>query len=232
MSGRDDAGVGGAAGGAGVTEPADRRDGGRQRRSGRRGGDSGTREAILAAARTRFGDYGYDAATIRGIAADAGVDAALVHHFFGTKERLFAAAMRLPVLPSELVAAALAAGAEEPGQSLGEHMLRTVLGAWDVAEMRATFLGLLRSAMTSEQAAGMMREFATETILGRIAEVAAPGPPGADGQFRAALVASQVLGLALARYVLKIEPIAEAGTDDLAAAVGPTIERYLTGEIR
>jgi AcrR family transcriptional regulator len=160
------------------------------------------------------------------------VDAALVHHFFGTKQRLFAAAMRLPVLPSELVAAALAADAEEPGQSLGEHMLRTVLGAWDVAEMRATFLGLLRSAVTSEQAAGMLREFATETILGRIAEAAAPGPPGADGQFRAALVASQVLGLALARYVIKIDPIAEAGADDLAAAIGPTIERYLTGEIR
>jgi len=207
-----------------------RRDGGR-RRSGRRGGDSGTREAILAAARTRFGDYGYDGATIRGIAADAGVDAALVHHFFGTKERLFAAAMQLPILPSELLAAALAAGVRDPDQSLGEHMLRTVLGVWDVAEMRATFLGLLRSALTSEQAAGMLREFATETILGRIAEVAAPGPPGADGQFRAALVASQVLGLALARYVLKIEPVAQASTDDLAAAIGPTIERYLTGEI-
>lgn len=205
--------------------------GGGNRRSGRRGGDSGTKEAILAAACTRFGDYGYDGATIRGIAADAGVDAALVHHFFGTKERLFAAAMQLPVVPSELVAAALAAGAREPGASLGEIMLRTVLGAWDVAETRATFLGLLRSAMTSDQAAGMMREFATETILGRIAEVAAPGPPGTDGQFRAALVASQVLGLALARYVLEIEPIAHARADDLAAAIGPTLERYLTGEI-
>ena len=225
-------GMSGPTGDVGVTAPApDRRDGGRRRRSGRRGGDSGTREAILAAARIRFGDYGYDGATIRGIAADAGVDAALVHHFFGTKERLFAAAMQLPVLPSELLAAALAAGGRDPDQSLGEHMLRTVLGAWDVAELRATFLGLLRSAVTSEQAAGMLREFATETILGRIAEVAAPGPPGADGQFRAALVASQVLGLALARYVLKIEPIAQASTDDLAAAVGPTIERYLTGEI-
>jgi AcrR family transcriptional regulator len=224
-------GVSGSAGGVGVSGPVAARRGGRRRRSGRRGGDSGTREAILAAARTRFGDFGYDGATIRGIAADAGVDAALVHHFFGTKERLFAAAMQLPVLPSELLAAALAAGARDPDQSLGEHMLRTVLGAWDVAEMRATFLGLLRSAVTSEQAAGMLREFATETILGRIAEVAAPGPPGADGQFRAALVASQVLGLALARYVLKIEPIAQASTDDLAAAIGPTVERYLTGEI-
>src|SRR5207247_458711 len=131
----------GRAEGVGVSGPVAALRGGRRgRRSGRRGGDSGTREAILAAARARFGDYGYDGATIRGIAADAGVDAALVHHFFGTKERLFAAAMQLPVLPSELLAAALAAGARDPGQSLGEHMLRTVLGAWDVAEVRATFL--------------------------------------------------------------------------------------------
>jgi len=219
-------------GSAGMAGPAaGRRDGGRRRRSGRRGGDSGTREAILAAARTQFGDHGYGGATIRGIAAAAGVDAALVHHFFRSKEGLFAAAMQLPFDPGELAAAALDTGALEPGQSLGEHMLQTVLGVWDMPEARATFVGLLRSAVTSEQAAGMMREFATETILGRIAEVAAPGPRGTDGQFRAALVASQVLGLALARYVLKIEPIAQASTDDLAAAIGPAIERYLSGDI-
>jgi len=205
-------------------------------RSGRRGGDSGTREAILAAARARFGDYGYDGATIRGIAADAGVDAALVHHFFGTKERLFVAAMRLPMVPGDLVDSALAAAASDPGRSLGEQMLRTVLGAWDVAEMRATFLGLLRSAVTSEQAAAMLREFATEAILGRIAG-AAGGPagraaePAADAQLRAALVASQVLGLALTRYVLALEPLAAASTDDLARAIGPTLDRYLTGGI-
>jgi AcrR family transcriptional regulator len=217
------------------------------RRTGRRGGDSGTREAILAAARSRFGDYGYDGATIRGIAADAGVDAALVHHFFGTKERLFAAAMRLPVNPGDLLTAALAPGAREPGQGLGEHLLRTVLGAWEVAEMRSTFLGLLRSAVTSEQAAEMMREFATEAILSRIAgavQTAAGGgqEPGADGrgtrpaaapdaQFRAALVASQVLGLALTRYVLELGPLVRADVDELATAIGPTLERYLTGQL-
>jgi AcrR family transcriptional regulator len=183
-----------------VTGPAAaRRRSGRGGRSGRRSGDSGTKEAILAAARTRFGDHGYDGATIRGIAADAGVDAALVHHFFGSKERLFVAAMRLPVVPGELLAAALDPNAREPGRSQGEHLLLTALKTWDVPEMRATFLGLLRSAVTSEQAAGMLREFATEAVLGRIAGAAAPGPPGADQQFRAALVASQVLGLALAR---------------------------------
>src|SRR6266851_1596237 len=252
------------------------------RRTGRRTGDSGTREAILAAARTRFGDHGYAGATIRAIAADAGVDPALVHHFFGTKERLFAAAMRLPVIPGELISAALAPGARDPGRSLGEHLLRTVLGAWAVDEVRETFLGLMRSAVTSEQAAAMLREFATDSILGRLAEVAgaaeaagaagasggfdaagalyasetpgtadaddahdgdrasdakgAPGAAEADGfaeaNFRAALVASQVLGLALTRYVLGLEPLAAASQDDLAAAIGPTLERYLTGQIR
>jgi AcrR family transcriptional regulator len=249
------------------------------RRTGRRTGDSGTREAILAAARTRFGDHGYAGATIRAVAADAGVDPALVHHFFGTKERLFAAAMRLPVIPGELISAALAPGARDPGRSLGEHLLRTVLSAWAVDEVRETFLGLMRSAVTSGQAAAMLREFATDSILGRLAEVAgaagepggfdaagalyaseapdavdtagahdadvpsdaggagdAPGAADADGlaeaDFRAALVASQVLGLALTRYVLQLEPLAAASQDDLAAAIGPTLERYLTGQIR
>jgi AcrR family transcriptional regulator len=231
------------------------------RRTGRRTGDSGTREAILGAARKRFGDHGYAGATIRAIAADAGVDPALVHHFFGTKERLFTAAMRLPLNPGDVLSAALAPGARDPGRSLGEHLVRTVLGAWDVSEIRATFLGLLRSAVTSEQGAAMLREFASEAILGRIAEVAATdgaartggtdgaaGTGGTDGaagtggtgqaegtaeaDYRAALVASQVLGLALTRYVLGLEPLAAASQDDLAAAIGPTLERYLTGQVR
>lgn len=208
------------------------------RRSGRRAGESGTREAILAAARQRFGDYGYDRATIRGIAADAGVDPALVHHFYGDKERLFAAAVRLPMVPGDIVAAALDPAAREPGHSLGEHLVQTVLRTWDVAEIRSVFLGLLRSAATSEQAAAMMREFATETILSRVAEAAGAGPgpgrrPGQpDGRFRAALAASQILGLALTRYVLELEPLVTADTGELAAAIGPAVERYLTGDLR
>jgi hypothetical protein len=170
--------------------------------------------------------------------------------------------MRLPVNPGDLLTAALAPGAREPGQGLGEHLVRTVLGAWEVTEMRSTFLGLLRSAVTSEQAAGMMREFATEAILSRIAgavqaaagggaQEAGPGgqQPGAggpepraggpetgpvagpDAQFRAALVASQVLGLALTRYVLELGPLVRADVDELATAIGPTLERYLTGQL-
>jgi AcrR family transcriptional regulator len=213
-----------------------RRPGGRpgRPRSGRRGGDSGTREAILAAARARFGDLGYDRTTIRGIAGDAGVDPALVHHFYGSKESLFVAAMRLPVNPLEILDAALAPGARDEDTGLGEHLLRIVLGVWDVAEMRATFLGMLRSATTSEQAAAMLREFATGTILSRIAQLVEQSAPdgGADAGYRAALVASQVLGLALTRYVLEIDALKQVSADDLAAAIGPTLDRYLSGEIR
>ena len=211
------------------------RRGGRARRSGRRGGDSGTREAILAAARARFGDLGYDRTTIRAIAADAGVDAALVHHFYGSKEQLFAAAMRLPVNPREVLDAALAPGARGQDQSLGEHLLRTVLGVWEVAEMRATFLGLLRSAPTSEQAVIMLREFLAGAILGPLAQAvrrAAPEGGGEDAGYRAALVASQVLGLGLTRYVLELPPLAQVSSDDLIAAIAPNLDRYLSGDLR
>lgn len=213
--------------------PTVTRRGGRKRRPGRRSGDSGTRDAILAAARARFGEVGYDRATIRGIAAAARVDPALVHHFFGTKEHLFAAAMRIPVVPSEVVAPVFAAGAGNGGP-LGEKLLRAALGAWDVPEMRAAFLGLLRTAVSSEQGVTMLREFATGTILGLVARAAreATGAGEREAEYRAALAASQVLGLALTRYVLQIGPLVSASNEDLIAALAPTLDRYLTGNIQ
>ncbi|MBO0814295.1 MAG: TetR family transcriptional regulator [Actinobacteria bacterium] len=214
--------------------PSETRRPGRARRSGRRGGDSGTKEAILAAARARFGDLGYDRTTIRGIAADAGVDPALVHHFYGSKEQLFAAAMRLPVNPREVLDAALAPQARGQDQSLGEHLLRTVLGVWEVAEIRATFLGLLRSAPTSEQAVVMLREFLAGAILGPLAQAvqqATAKGEREDAAYRAALVASQVLGLGMTRYVLEVPPLAQVSSDDLVAAIAPNLDRYLSGDL-
>jgi AcrR family transcriptional regulator len=200
-------------------------------RGGRRAGDSGTRAAILESARGRFADHGYDRATIRAIAADAGVDPALVHHFYGSKERLFAAAMRLPVVPSEILAAAFDARVRDQSASAGELLVRTALMAWDTAEVRDIFLGLLRSALTSERAAAMLREFLADAILGPVALMSDSADP-AQAAYRAAIVASQMVGLALARYVLAFEPVAAASVDDLAATIGPTVDRYLTGDIR
>lgn len=205
-------------------------------RSGRRAGDSGTREAILDAARARFAEHGYDGATIRGIAAGAGVDPALVHHFYGSKERLFAAAMRLPVVPSEVLAAAFAE-ADRRGDSFspGEHLVRTALTVWESSQVLGIFIGLLRSALTSDAAASMLREFLTDAIIGPIAALTRarhPEADPADAAYRASAAASQMVGLALTRHVIQLGPITEASIADLAATVGPTLDRYLTGDIR
>jgi len=129
------------------------------------------------------------------------VDPALVHHFYGTKERLFAAAMQLPVIPSEVLAAAFSAGTHDPAASAGELLVRTALTMWDSTELRGPFLGLLRSALTSDRAATMFREFLAEAILGPVSQLASSTDP-AEAEYRAAMVASQMVGLALARYVL------------------------------
>jgi AcrR family transcriptional regulator len=196
----------------------------RARRSGRRAGESGTREEILEAARRQFAKHGYDAATIRGIAADAGVDPALVHHFYGTKEKLFVSAMHFPVVPSEVLPKVLAAAPDR----VGHAAVRTILELWESPETKAQAVALLRSAVTNERAAAMLRQFVTSAILGSIAMVA----QREDAEFRASLVASQIVGLGIARYVIGLEPLVAATTDELVAAIGPTLQRYLTGEIR
>jgi AcrR family transcriptional regulator len=184
--------------------------------------------AILEAARVQFAECGYHGATIRAIAATAGVDPALVHHFYGTKERLFAAAMELPVTPSEAITAALAK--REPGSSLGTHMVRSALALWESPGMRGSLQAMLRSALTSEQAAATLRDFMAEAILGPLASVAEGTSPDRTS-YRAALIATQMLGLAVGRYVLGFGPVADAGPDELAVAIGPVIDRYLTGDI-
>jgi AcrR family transcriptional regulator len=193
------------------------------RRSGRRPGDSGTREAILAAAKESFAATGYDATTIRGVGRAAGVDPALVHHFFGTKEDLFAAAMELPVDPAKLVPALLADGID----GLGERLVRTFLRIWDGTPGQNPMVGLLRSATSNDQAAAMLREFLTHAILGPLARAAQADRP----ELRASLVGSQMMGLALARYVVRLEPLAAADADTIASTVGPTVQRYLTGDL-
>ncbi|HEX6931988.1 MAG TPA: TetR family transcriptional regulator [Streptosporangiaceae bacterium] len=219
---------------AGAAASGERAGGGRargRRAPGRRPGESGTRAAIGEAARAQFADFGYHGATIRGIAAAAQVDPALIHHYYGTKEALFADAMRLPVVPSEMLTAALTSRPEDSG--LGAHLVRTALTLWESAGVKDTFLGLLRSAVTSEQASVMLREFITDTILATVARATGldEQPSAAEAQFRASLVATQMLGLALTRLVLGLPGLTEVTVDELATAVGPSVDRYLTGDI-
>jgi AcrR family transcriptional regulator len=192
-------------------------------RTGRRPGVSGTREAILDAARQVFARQGYQGATIRGVAELAGVDPALVHHYFGTKQGLFVAAVQLPVNPVERLSAVLA---DDP-ELVGERMAGVFLSVWDQAANHSPMLALVRSAVSDEQAAAMLREFITEEVLGQIARRL--GSP--DATLRATLVGSQLVGLIMLRYIIRVEPLASAPAAQVAAAVGPTLQRYLTGDI-
>jgi AcrR family transcriptional regulator len=192
-------------------------------RSGRRPAGSGTREAILDAATAAFTRHGYDGASIRQIARQAGVDPALVHHYFGTKEGLFTEAMHFPFDPSVMVPQVLAGDRAE----VGERLARMFLTIWEDERARGPLVALVRSAVTKDQAATMLREFVSEALVARVArELDVP-----DAELRPPLVASQLIGMALMRYIIKLEPLASAHPETLIAAVAPTVQRYLTGDI-
>jgi AcrR family transcriptional regulator len=192
-------------------------------RTGRRPGASGTRDAILDAARASFGERGFTETSVRAVAARAGVDSALVHHYFGTKDGLFAAAMELPFDPAAVAPALL-----EPGlDGLGARLVRFYLSMWDEPATGARIQAILRSALTQEAAAELLREFITTQVLGRIAA----GVDAPDGPLRASLAGTQLVGLGLLRYIIRIEPLASIDNETVVAAVAPTIQRYLTGEL-
>ncbi|MEU1838874.1 TetR family transcriptional regulator [Micromonospora chersina] len=194
------------------------------RRTGRRPGNPDTREAILTAARAAFADRGFDAASIRAIATAAGVDPALVHHYFGTKEELFRATVAIPVDPAELVPRVLAGGRDE----VGERLVRTFLAVWD-SPVGTAAVALLRSAVSNQWTARLLREFLVTQVLRRVVEQLDLDP--AETPLRGALVATQIAGLAMMRYVIRLEPVASASPDTLAATIGPTVQRYLTGPL-
>ncbi|MET8045060.1 TetR family transcriptional regulator [Micromonospora sp. NPDC005215] len=194
------------------------------RRTGRRPGNPDTREAILDAARTAFAERGYDAASIRAIASTAGVDPALVHHYFGSKDQLFLSAMNFPVDPGQLVPKVLAGDQD----AVGERLVRTFLGIWDSPAGGAA-QALLRSAVSNEWTARLLREFITTQVLRRVLEQLDVDP--AQLPLRGSLVASQMIGLAMMRHVVRLEPVASADPETLVAAIGPTIQRYLTGPL-
>ena len=187
---------------------------------GRRPGASDSRETILAAARARFAAHGYDRTRIRDVAADAGVDAALVHYFFKTKDGLFVAAMQLPFRPAEVIGPLVAEGVD----GLGERLVRRLLTVWD--ENRPALLAIVRGAGAHPGAALALREFVLSEIVGRIAATL-------DGdQLRATLVGSQIVGLIAVRYVARVEPLASLDREEVVPLVAPTLQRYLDGDLR
>lgn len=194
-----------------------------ERTRGRPPGRANTRDDVLAAARAVFAERGYDAASLRTIAAAAGVDAGMVRHFFGDKDGLFRAAMELPVDPAVFLPVLLGPGLD----GIGERVVRFFVSVWDEPATRGPFLALVRSVSSHEEAAAMFREFVAGQVLGRL--TAAIDRP--DGRLRAALVGSQLVGLAMVRYIIRLEPLASASADRVVAAVAPTVQRYFTGDV-
>lgn len=189
------------------------------RRRGRPRGVSDSRARIIAAAVDDFGEKGYDGATIRSIAARAGVDSALVHHYFGTKADLFAEAVGIPLRPDIDVPGILAG----PRGEIGERLIRYVLEAFEQPEVRRRGVMLLRTAIGSRLTTPLLAGFLSRELLSRVAR----SLDADDADLRATLVASQIAGMLIARYVLRLPALAAASVDELVARVGPTLQRYL-----
>jgi AcrR family transcriptional regulator len=187
-------------------------------RAGRRPGQNQTKEDILAAARNQFAARGYGGTTIRGIAAEAEVNPALVHHFFGSKDQVFVAALNLPFNPARLVDTIL----DGPREEIGERILRLFLGLWRQPETRAPFLALMRSVASDLDVAKQMRTFMETAVLAKVAE--ALDLP----QLRLTAAAAQMMGLAMVRYILAAEPMASATDDEVVELVAPAIQHYFT----
>jgi AcrR family transcriptional regulator len=188
---------------------------------GRRPGSPETRGAILESARESFAARGYRGTTIRSVAAEAGVDPALVHHYFGTKDDLFLAALEVPIDPRQVLPMVLAQGID----GAAERLLRAVLPLWDDPATRRPLVTIVRTSLSPDSQANLLQDGLLRLILGPLGEAIG----GEDAALRAELFGTQMIGLLLARYVLELEPLASLPREDVIRWVSPNLQRYLTG---
>lgn len=187
---------------------------------GRRAGAPDTRSELLEAARTIFSEKGFDGASVRAIAGEAGVDPSLIYHYFGTKEGLFAASIYLPAPALDEIKAVLSSDRSDIGRSLA----MTFFTVWENEGARASLLGVLRSATAGEEhSVASFRQFLTSTISDYIA----PRISGDDAHLRALLMASHLIGVAMTRHVVRLEPIASASIEEIIELVAPRIQSYV-----
>jgi AcrR family transcriptional regulator len=194
-----------------------------RRRPGRPVGASDTRDRILTSARELFARNGIDRTSIRAVAAAAGVDAALVHHYFGTKQQLFAAAIHLPIDPMVVIAQMR----KTPVEELGHTLPSVLLPLWD-SELGAGLIATLRSLIAGDEV-GLARSFLQEVISVEVGS-RVDNPPG-TGKIRTQFVASQLMGVVMARYIVKIEPFASLPSEKIVDMIAPNLQRYLTGDL-
>lgn len=201
-------------------------------------GSPDARQAVLGAARELFAELGFERTTMRAVAARAGVDPALIYHYFGDKEGLLFAALQPPADAAAvlvgLTAAADRSGADRSGadragaERTGEELVRRLVGLWeDRPEVREQMVAIIRAGLSHDRAAGLLRDILSSFILAALGDVLADD----RRELRAALIGSHIGGLMLARYILKVPGAAVASPEDLVQAVGPTVQRYLTGDI-
>lgn len=194
-----------------------------RKRPGRPPGSSDSRERILVSARELFARNGFDKTSIRAIAADAGVDGALVHHYYGTKQQLFAAAIAIPIDPMQV----LGPLRETPVEQIGTVLPSILLPLWD-SELGKGFIATLRSLLAGADVS-LVRSFLQEIISvevgGRVDD-----PPG-SGAIRVQFVASQLVGVVMVRYILELQPFAELAPEVIAETIAPNLQRYLTGDL-
>jgi len=175
----------------------------------------GTRRAILQAARAMFAARGYEHTTIRAVAAQARVDASMVMRYFQSKEGLFTAAVTTDLQVPDMRSV--------PAGHRGELLVRYFVDRWEGPKADDKLIALLRTAVTSDAVAGQVQAILGQRLTERVAEMDEEQAPG-----RAALIAAQLLGLALCRYILRFEPLASLPADEVVAAVAPSVDRYLT----
>ncbi|MEU6290869.1 TetR/AcrR family transcriptional regulator [Streptomyces sp. NPDC005047] len=198
--------------------------GGTTRRRGRppRTESAGTRDRILTTAREEFSEHGYEKTSVRGIAKAAGVDAALVHHYFGTKEQIFEAAIEVAFAPALEAPAAIV---DAPLDGVGEQLTRFIIGVWENPTTRKPVLAIVRSAVNNDTAAAVFRRLIATQVMQRVAaRLDAP-----DAELRVELAAAQLVGCAMLRYVIKVEPLASADPEQIVARLAPVVQGHLTG---
>ncbi|MGW0760443.1 TetR/AcrR family transcriptional regulator [Streptomyces sp. NPDC002814] len=193
----------------------------RRRGRPRRTESADTRDRILNAAREEFSERGYEKTSVRAIAKAAGVDSALVHHYYGTKEQVFEAAVEVAFAPALKVRDAVVEG---PLDDVGERMTRVIFGLWENPVTRTPLLAIVRSAVNTEAAAAVFRRLVSAQLMRRIAgRLDAP-----DAELRTELAAAQLVGVAMMRYVIKMEPVASVDVEQIITRVAPVVQGHLT----